>query len=127
VHAVTGRFQSVVHVPGEGIARLRPVEGDPDDRAATLDDQLVCVIGHESASPNPSSASRAAVSWPSSGPAVSRRTGVREKRIGEPSWRTGPTFACGASQKYRRASRCGSVKTWPKSWIGAHGTPASPS
>ena len=61
------------------------------------------------------------------GPAPSRRAGVADSRIGDPSWRTGPSCGWAASQKKSRASQVvvGEHLAW--SAMGAHGTPAASS
>src|SRR5712692_2422617 len=47
VDLMAGSLETAVHVPGERVARLRPVERDPYDSAPALNDQLVGRHVHE--------------------------------------------------------------------------------
>ena len=102
VGLLAGRDQALVHREGHRVARLRAVEDDVQHRPLEAYLQVVGRVGRVghgvSSVVVASSASTAAVSAPSTGPAGPRRTGVREKRIGEPTWRTGPSVGCSASQ-----------------------------
>src|SRR5439155_10470952 len=131
VDLLAGPDEAVVHAPGHGVARLGPVEGDPEHGPSALDEDLFLSRFYRfahcagplttpsstrrstSPSPYPSSRRMASVSSPKRGPAFRRRVGVRESRMGEPSWRTLPRVGWGASQKKSRASRWWSLKTWP--------------
>src|ERR1035437_3329611 len=112
---------------------MRPIEDDGDDGSASLNKQFASgelgrldyLVSHCSGPPitwpdsrstissgeYPSSRSTVCESSPKSGPALLRRVGVSEKRIGEPSCRTLPSVGCGASQKKSLSTSCWSWKT----------------
>src|SRR5918997_2390685 len=119
VHLLAARKERLVHLPGHGVARLGPVEGDEGRSAPALVQQLVRLyhiklLSRRSAISSleyPSPIKVSSVCSPSRGAGCRILPGVSLSLTGMPRPFTVPSTGCSISTTISRARVCGSSKT----------------